>query len=117
MLTHERALTAHTGEHGAEIESAICRTLADLQFQDIVRQQLEGVIGAYDNLHIAIGGAVASIRGGDADGRPDPAAVEALIAEMHNRYVMARQRTAHADASGDGDGVPAAGAGPAIELF
>lgn len=118
MLSHERALTAHTGEHGAEIESAICRTLADLQFQDIVRQQLEGVIGAYDSLHSAIAGAIAAIRGGEASARPDPAAVEALIAEMHDRYVMARQRTAHAEASGHGEGAaPAAGAGLAIELF
>ncbi len=117
MLSHERALTAHTGEHGAEIESAICRTLADLQFQDIVRQQLEGVIGAYDSLHSAIAGAIATIRGGEASARPDPAAVEALIAEMHDRYVMARQRTVHAEASGQGEGGPAAGAGLAIELF
>lgn len=123
MLAHERALTAHTGEHGVEIESAICRTLADLQFQDIVRQQLEGVIGAYDSLHVEIGGAVGAIRRGEGEGRPDPAAVEALIAEMHDRYVMARQRTSHAQASGEGDGppgVPAAAAGSgglAIELF
>jgi methyl-accepting chemotaxis protein len=129
MLAHERALTAHTGEHGAEIESAICRTLADLQFQDIVRQQLEGVIGAYDSLHVEIGGAMARVRGGGGDSGPDPAAVEALIAEMHDRYVMARQRTSHANAnaSGEGDGggnresLPAApgggGGGLAIELF
>lgn len=123
MLAHERALTAHTGEHGAEIESAICRTLADLQFQDIVRQQLEGVIAAYDSLHGAIGGALAAVRDhdGGGGGRPDPAAVEALIAEMHDRYVMARQRTTHASATGDADGAgahaPAAGAAPAIELF
>lgn len=118
MLAHERALTAHTGEHGAEIETAICRTLADLQFQDIVRQQLEGVIGAYDSLHGAIGGAVASIRGDDGDGRPDPGAVEALIAEMHARYVMAQQRTVHAHASAEADAAaPAAPAGLAIELF
>ncbi|HYN37847.1 MAG TPA: methyl-accepting chemotaxis protein [Rhodospirillales bacterium] len=125
MLAHERALTAHTGEHGVEIESAICRTLADLQFQDIVRQQLEGVIGAYDSLHVEIGGAVGAIRGGEGEGRPDPAAVEALIAEMHDRYVMARQRTSHAtanaNASGEGDGppvVPGGGSGAlAIELF
>lgn len=118
MLAHERALTAHTGEHGAEIESAICRTLADLQFQDIVRQQLEGVIGAYDSLHAAIGGAVTTVRVGGGDARPDPAAVQALIAEMHDRYVMARQRTTHAEASGSADGGPAAAAGGlAIELF
>jgi methyl-accepting chemotaxis protein len=121
MLAHERALTAHTGEHGAEIESAICRTLADLQFQDIVRQQLEGVIGAYDSLHVELGEAVTAIRSGEGLGRPDPAAVEALIAEMHDRYVMARQRASHAQASGDGDGTPtAAGGGSgglAIELF
>jgi len=118
MLAHERALTAHTGEHGAEIETAICRTLADLQFQDIVRQQLEGVIGAYDSLHGAIGGAVASIRGDDGDGRPDPGAVEALIAEMHARYVMAQQRTVHAHASAEAHAAaPAAPAGLAIELF
>jgi methyl-accepting chemotaxis protein len=119
MLAHERALTAHTGEHGVEIESAICRTLADLQFQDIVRQQLEGVIGAYDSLHVEIGGAVGAIRDGEGEGRPDPAAVEALIAEMHDRYVMARQRTSHATASGDGAPAVAGGGGGglAIELF
>ena len=70
MLAHERARTAHTGERGAEIETAICRALAGLQFQDIVRQQLEGVIGAYDSLHGALGGAVASVPGRRRGGGP-----------------------------------------------
>ncbi len=55
----------------------------------------------------------------EEEGRPDPGAVEALIAEMHDRYVMAQQRTVHAQASGEtnADAAPGPPAGLAIELF
>lgn len=119
MLEHERALTAHTGEHSAGIENAICRTLAELQFQDIVRQQLEGVISAFDDLHLAIESALPMIRDGKEDQAVDAGAVEELITQMRSRYVMAQQRAAHARASGASasGGTGSSAAGSSIELF
>jgi methyl-accepting chemotaxis protein len=106
MLDQQRKVTEATEQQSVGIEQAIRRSLAELQFQDIVRQQLEPIVAALDSLQQTLGAAVA---GGAADG----AAIEGLVDELRQRYVMSRQRNADAKAVGGSD----AEAGSAIELF
>lgn len=117
LLSSNEELADHAERHGIEIEEAIRRALAALQFQDIVRQQLEGVIASLDDINASIRAASAA---GGQSGEGEGAGIENLIDGLRERYVMSKQCAAHAmvvDAdSGEIQGRQAH-TGPAVELF
>jgi methyl-accepting chemotaxis protein len=98
--------------HGQEVASQVIGLLANLQFQDVTRQQVEHVVGALRAVdrhnealqqYLLSESAAASVP-----------ALQPLLDEMYSTYVMDSQRSSHA---GSSSGAPATGGAPAIELF
>lgn len=90
LIEKEQETLRRQNAAGSEIQTEILAALATIQFQDIVRQQMEGIIGSVDRLsHIASNGPDI-----------DPAALSDLMQDMSERYVMQSQRAAHQSASG-----------------
>jgi hypothetical protein len=109
-------VTGRVDVHGREIEQSLVQTFAKVQFQDIVRQQLEGIIQGLDQFCAVV----------DEDHGPGLTTAEQdarritglglLIDRLREGYVMQQQCDAHARATGGGEQLATAG-GPAIELF
>ena len=89
--------------------------MADIQFQDVTRQQVEHVLGAIGGLsgHLA---RMASVLDQEQEEAPVLVPLDDMLDEMFSGYVMDGQRDAHAAALGNAS--PAASSrGPKIELF
>lgn len=91
LIEAKRLNLSESVNTGAKVQNEIIAALAAVQFQDVVRQQLESIITSLDNLaqisqHDDTGGITNEIRG--------------LIDDMAKRYVMKSQREAH---SGPGE--------------
>lgn len=98
---------------GEEVASQVIDLLANLQFQDVTRQQVEHVVGtmtAMDDHNAALQRFLLS--GGSADSVPR---IQPLLDQMYGTYVMDSQRSTHAASTG-GAGDASAG-GLLIELF
>lgn len=116
LLGYVGDITGRVDLHGREIEDALIRTFAKVQFQDIVRQQLEGIIGGLDEVR-----AVVALDPGPelAAGEREARRIDGLgrlIDRLRDGYVMQQQQEAHARATG-APLAAAGGGGPAIELF
>lgn len=101
-----KRLTTQAESDSAEIEDGILRALAELQFQDICRQQLESMTSAFDAAQKALEASNAAARS---------AALDEVLGGLREKYVMEKQREAHSRATGTG--TSPSDAGPAIELF
>jgi methyl-accepting chemotaxis protein len=104
-------------QRGQEIASLVIDLLANLQFQDVTRQQVEHVaqvMTAIDDHNAELQTFLLSTE--SAQSIPG---IQPLLDQLYSTYVMAEQRTAHAAAMGGGVGeAPASGGGTlAIELF
>jgi methyl-accepting chemotaxis protein len=115
MQTYVGDVTGRVDVHGQEIEQALLTTFAKVQFQDIVRQQLEGIIDGLDQL-AEIARDDPGPGAGDCQGsRCRVDAMGQLLEQLSEGYVMQQQVDAHARATGRI--AAAGGGGPAIELF
>lgn len=111
MADHQRQVIAGMDERGRAVAAAVVQAMGEMQFQDVVRQQVEGVIASLDKLREFHDGLRRYLLDPDS-GRAD--ALDGLLADMAGSYVMASQYDDHAQATGNGPQAPSA---PLIELF
>ncbi|MBM4180589.1 MAG: chemotaxis protein [Betaproteobacteria bacterium] len=104
--------TIHGGS--VRLSDMFVRTMASVQFQDVVRQQLEHVSHAVSRLDGHVRQLSAVLREPGQSNFPEP--VSRQLNAMFDGYVMDRQRQAH---TGSVNGAPAApvDTAPRIELF
>jgi len=92
------------------------QAMASVQFQDVVRQQIEHVIHAHNRLDTHMGAIARVLEHSEAAGEGEfPEPLSKHLDEMFDGYVMDRQRQAHA--RGVGSTASPADSGPRIELF
>ncbi|GAB2900517.1 hypothetical protein GCM10027046_31970 [Uliginosibacterium flavum] len=94
---------------------AFMDVMADIQFQDVTRQQVEHVVGAMGGLAEHLAQMAQTLDQSRSDVPPLRPLGERLD-EMFSGYVMDGQRDAHASALGR-NAAPAGGGGKKIELF
>jgi methyl-accepting chemotaxis protein len=97
---------------GEEVASLVIDLLANLQFQDVTRQQVEHVVGAMTSID-EHNEALRDFLLGTADARDVPQ-IQPLLDQMYGTYVMDSQRSSHNASTGGNAG---ATAGLLIELF
>ncbi len=106
-------------ERSRQVASLVMEALAEVQFQDVVRQRLEQVAGELERLRAHLGTCLRMARDGLQEGEAVPAPYRAET--MRASYRMASQRDAHERALGQGGPAAPAGEaaaeGPAVELF
>jgi methyl-accepting chemotaxis protein len=97
--------------HGQEVATLLIGLLADLQTQDVTRQQVEHVVGALTEIDRHNADLQRFLLGNGA--AADVPGIEPVLELLHSKYVMDSQRTAFAS------GVLGAQAdsGPLVELF
>ncbi|MBT9382853.1 hypothetical protein KM176_03175 [Pseudooceanicola sp. CBS1P-1] len=103
LIENNRADVEHSQQAGQDVEQAIRAAMATAQYGDIIRQQIETIIGCLKTLRAV------SERGAPlAETEPE---LERLLGGLSGGYVMDSQRRAHA---GGGPGTPEE---PQVELF
>ncbi len=103
--------------YSRDVGQAVVETLGRIQFQDIVRQQLEAIIGMLDELprfHRTVNRLIESPDSATAE---DLSFVAEFVESMKSRYVMHRQVQTHDSVTGGGGDGATGDDGPAIELF
>jgi methyl-accepting chemotaxis protein len=96
------------------LSNMFVHAMASVQFQDVVRQQLEHVDHAVTSLDTHLRRLAEVLRQPGVSPFPEPVARQ--LNTMFDGYVMDKQREAHARSVG-GKAVASAGNGPKIELF
>ncbi len=119
QLTQENAsVLARIGENSRELAGMFMDAMADIQFQDVVRQQLEHVASALEKLdtHATALAQRLAHPGELPDG--ELLNFDRQLDELFAGYVMDGQRERHQDLLGGrgGNAQPVAG-GPRVELF
>ena len=109
-----REILEHVQTSNQDLVTQLSEALGHVQFQDVVRQRVEQVARALQELAEHTGLLIGKLSDPAWDGTLDPTLKERLDQHMGS-YVMNSQRTAHTRAMGGrlADG----GDGPAIELF
>ncbi|NJL08043.1 MAG: hypothetical protein HC900_07095 [Methylacidiphilales bacterium] len=110
VAEHDTLMAEMDAEH-AVIAHSVMDTLGRIQFQDVVRQQVEALIDALTSLQSVLDRFAQSLVG---DERVDLTCGQALIERLQSRYVSNVQHTTHAVALGE---VSQANNAKAIELF
>jgi methyl-accepting chemotaxis protein len=105
--------TIHSGS--GRLSSMFVQAMASVQFQDVVRQQLEHVNHAVTRLDDHLRQLAKVLREPGNDSFPEP--VSRQINAMFDGYVMDRQRQSHVRGTGGGKNAAPTDAGPRIELF
>jgi hypothetical protein len=112
LITHQRDILFKVERENEAVAKPLMEIMGSIQFQDIIRQQLEQLVGMAES----VAGHVASI--GDLLGTPqeegDFASLSDKLDALYGSYVMERQRQNHRAAQGRAvtqDG------GARIELF
>ena len=98
-----------------QLANMFVQAMSSVQFQDVVRQQLEHVAHAVERLDDHIRKLAAALRNPDDPGQ-FPESLAKHLDAMFDGYVMDSQRHAHRQSTGGGVSV-SAGGGPKIELF
>lgn len=98
---------------GEEVATLVIGLLANLQFQDVTRQQLEHVGRAMTQID-AFNDSLRSFLLGTHDAEEVPQ-IAPLLEQLYGSYVMARERSTHQAVLGETVGTSADG--PVIELF
>jgi methyl-accepting chemotaxis protein len=80
------------------VHDLILKAAANVQFQDIVRQQLEHIAAALTQLDLCTDGLAAPLR--DPGTAAPILSVDEQLSDMMSRYVMRTQREAHAEVTG-----------------
>lgn len=112
-LEHLEKIAIHSQRSSSQIHQEIQEALGHIQFQDVSRQQLEGVQALLEKIvtHLNIVATTAQQMPAEVVGLDSLSAVF----EQHKRsYVMERQHQIHQALSGSSDAVSSR---PAIELF
>ena len=104
--------TIHGGSE--RLADMFVQAMASVQFQDVVRQQLEHVTHAVTRLDAHLLALAKALREPEKGEFPEP--IDRQLEAMFDGYVMDRQRQAHAGSLGRKDALTA-GSGPKIELF
>jgi methyl-accepting chemotaxis protein len=99
--------------HGQEVATLLIGLLADLQTQDVTRQQVEHVVGALTEIDRHNADLQRFLLGNGA--AADVPGIEPVLELLHSKYVMDSQRTAFA--SGVLGARAQADSGPLVELF
>jgi methyl-accepting chemotaxis protein len=104
LVGHQREVLETIRAENNEVASAVMNLAGCVQFQDIVRQQTEGVMTCWHEVidHL--------VTRAEAPNPADERELTDIIEGLYDRYVMSSQRSAHA-------GENAADTGQAIELF
>ncbi|SMB29398.1 Chemotaxis sensory transducer [Sterolibacterium denitrificans] len=112
------------GSSSSQLTSMFMDTLASVQFQDMVRQQIEQIIAALNQLDGHAAALAEHLESGRAEGMdPAFAPLAQQLEQMFERYVMTSQRESHRNALGappteaEATEAAAAKAPPKIELF
>lgn len=102
-----------------QLTEMFMEALASVQFQDTVRQQIEQIIAALNQLDDHAATLAEHLESGKAgDMGPAFAPLAEQLEQMFERYVMSSQRESHQNALGaTTNGSPAGAAAPRIELF
>jgi hypothetical protein len=110
VAEHDTLMSEMDAQHTA-ISHSVMDTFGRIQFQDVVRQQVEALAEALESLHGVLGSFSQCLAG---DVRADLTGGQALIEQLKSRYVSNVQLTTHAAALGETSRVDD---GKAIELF
>ena len=113
LVMREGETVEHLRQTSEALTSSFMEVMADIQFQDVTRQQIEHVLAAFDRLGEHFAQLEKLLSAQDAD----PAAIRSLsehLDEMYAGYVMAAQRDSHETALGKQGGSEAV---RKIELF
>ncbi len=119
-LDYLQGLTASLDASTTQISQDVMDTVSQLQFQDIVRQQLEHVGEGLERLTTHMDTLSENVR--LAPVKPlEPPSLDEHLNALRQRYAMDSQREAHARGLGLGDEgsalTPAADSAPRVELF
>jgi methyl-accepting chemotaxis protein len=120
LMKHDEAMIAHLSKTSQTLSSMFMEVLANIQFQDVTRQQIELVQGALNRLNTHVEELVEMMRSKDFSRIES---IKEHIDEIYKGYVMERQRDVHASALGTASQQEGAqpGSSPAapakIELF
>jgi methyl-accepting chemotaxis protein len=110
VAEHDTLMTEMDAEHAA-IAHSVMDTFGRIQFQDVVRQQVEALVEALEELKGVLGSFSQGLAG---DERADLTRGRTLIEQLQSRYVSNVQRSTHAAALGEAARLDNA---KAIELF
>lgn len=111
IVAEHDGLMAEMDTQHAAVARSVMDTFGRIQFQDVVRQQVEALIDALTSLRSVLDSFAQSLVG---DERVDLTCGQALIERLQSRYVSNVQRTTHAVALGEASRSDDA---KAIELF
>ena len=103
--------TIHSGSE--RLSNMFVQAMASVQFQDVVRQQLDHVSHAVNRLDIHLLALGKALR--EPGETPFPTPIKRQLSDMFDGYVMDRQRQVHARETGNA--AAPANDGPRIELF
>jgi hypothetical protein len=110
LVREHDALMQAMDEHYAAITRNVMDAFGRIQFQDVVRQQVEAVAAGLQALQSFLN----SLANSQPEAGADLAGVQALIEQVQARYVSHLQHAAHASALGE---TTAADNARTIELF
>jgi len=113
MLKQDEESVARLTSISQILSGMFIDVLANIQFHDVSRQQIELVQGALDRLDEHIVQLVAMMRSMDTSGA---SSIKERIDEISQSYVMDKQRDVHANAMGEAS-TSSGSSQPKIELF
>lgn len=116
LVMREAETVEHLRHTSEALTHAFMDVMADIQFQDVTRQQVEHVVGAMDGLAEHLAQMATSLDQSCSEVPPLRPLGERLD-EMFSGYVMEGQRDAHSAALGRSAPPASGGGGKKIELF
>jgi methyl-accepting chemotaxis protein len=115
LMKHDEEMLAHLGNTSQTLSSMFMEVLANIQFQDVTRQQIEQVQNALNRLDAHVSQLVEMMRSKDFS---NAASIKEHIDKIYEGYVMDTQRDVHVSALGGNTKTGSAKAAPQkIELF
>lgn len=118
LLKHDRLVVDTVNQANTELTRMFMDILASVQFQDITRQQIDGVVSALQRLDAHTATLATQLRStGNIDFQYTP--LTKHLDEMYDKYVMHTQRVSHQQAMAPNTTVQAPTTQPAgnVELF
>jgi methyl-accepting chemotaxis protein len=116
LVNQQSGILATISGSSNQLANMFVQAMSSVQFQDVVRQQLEHVTHAVDRLDQHATQLADAIRHPEEDSRfPEPIAKH--LEAMFDGYVMDSQRMAHSKSAGSSRPASGGGGGPKIELF
>ncbi len=97
LMKRDEEMLAHLGNTSRTLSSMFMEVLANIQFQDVTRQQIEQVQNALGRLDSHVAQMVEMMRSKDYS---SAASIKEHIEQIYEGYVMDKQRDVHASAVG-----------------